>query len=108
MMWWLLWIPIWIGALALGLFAAHCQERNTQRMIDNTLKKTLSKPIAKPVEKPSPPNPSVRKGGQVHLESVTYQSIIVDNKEYVDIGLYRKALEAFFKASEGDRTGDRP
>ena len=120
-MWWLLWIPVWIGLGALGAYAAHCQIQNMQRMIDDTVKEALSKPvaipkpnpIAKPKPLPSPPKPTVhkqptvRKGGQVNLEGVTYESILVGNKEYVDIGLYYKALEAFYKTSAGGRTGDR-
>ena len=75
------------------------------------IEETLSKPIAKPVEKPkaipSPPKPTLHKGRQVVIEGVTYENILVGNKEYVDIGLYYKALEAFFKASGGTRAGDR-
>ena len=73
----------------------------------------MHKPIAKPVAKPNPPlpmihkQPTIHKGGQITINGVTYRSIVMDDTEYMDIGLYYKVLEAFFRASEGARTGNR-
>lgn len=108
-MWWLLSIPFYISIAALGIASVHLhlQKKKTQRMIDNSLNK-LDDKIAenqqvinnnwKKLEtlQPSPPKPICRQARKIKIDGIVYESIIVDGEEYVKLGLYHKALEAFF------------
>ena len=122
-MWWLLLIPLYIGAAVLGAYAGHCYQKNTenmmQRMISNALKlnkiddtlaeteriqhqnqqKLTELEQMRPSKQPKPIYPHASK---IEIEGVVYKSLIVDGKEYVDIGLYHKALEAFFNKCHRD------
>ena len=76
----LIWIPIWIGAFALGRFASIRQEKN----IENIVRKSLTQATKKA--------PMI-----THKKYGASTSVFVDGKEYVPRELYDQACHAAFR-----------